>query len=82
MEVIKLKLKLKHNMQRWPHRIVIRKLENYLVFYVNLLLIVYLLYSIKVSVFHRSLVRFYLIINCVITVCRLHAALVRSPNRS
>ena len=37
------------------------KLENHLVFYFNLLLIVYLLYSIKVTVFHRSLVCFYLV---------------------
>ena len=44
------------------------KLENHLVFYFNLLLIVYLLYSIKVTVFHRSLVCFYLVINFIITV--------------
>ena len=45
------------------------KLENHLVFYFNLLLIVYLLYSMKVTVFYRSLVCFYLVINFVITVC-------------
>ena len=46
------------------------KLENHLVFYFNLLLIVYLLYSIKVTVSLRSLVCFYLVICFIITVCR------------
>ena len=52
------------------------KLENHLVFYFNLLLIVYLLYSIKVTVFHRSLVCFIHLFYCY----RMSAtALVRSP---
>ena len=46
------------------------KLENHLVFYFNLLLIVYLLCSIKSFVFYRSLVCFHLVINFIITVCR------------
>ena len=49
-----------------------RKLKNHLVFYVNWLLIVYFLYSIKVTVFHQSLVCSHLVINFIITVslCR------------
>ena len=43
-----------HNMQRWPHRIVSLKI-TWCFKYVNLLVIVYLLYSIKVTVFHQSL---------------------------
>ena len=46
------------------------KLENHLVFYFNLLLIVYLLYSIKVAVFLRSLVCFYLVSCFIVMVCR------------
>ena len=44
------------------------KLENHLVFYFNLLLKAYLLYSIKATVSHRSLVCFRLVINFIITV--------------
>ena len=55
------------------------KLENHVVFYFNLLLIVYLVYSIKVTVFRRSLACFYLVINFI--NCRMSAtALVRLPN--
>ena len=46
------------------------KLETHLVFYFNLLLIVYFLYSIKGTVFHRSLVCFYFVIHFIIIVCR------------
>ena len=49
-----------HNMQRWPHRIVSLKI-TWCFKYVNLLLIVYLLCSIKVTVFHQSLVCFILL---------------------
>ena len=58
-----------HNMQRWPHRIVSLKII-WCFKYVNLLLILYLLYSIKVTAFHQSLVCFYPVINFIITVCR------------
>ena len=46
------------------------QLENHLVFYFNLLLIVYFLYSIKGTAFHRSLVCFSVVIQFIISVCR------------
>ena len=55
------------------------ELENHLAFYFNLLLIVYFLYSIKVTVFHRSLVCLF----CHSFYYRMSAtALVRSTIRS
>ena len=50
-----------HNMQRWPQDRIVSLKIIWCFKYVNLLLIVYLLYSIKVTVFHKSLVCFILL---------------------